>query len=118
MYAQPLADVEGLSLADLVSIASEQPVLDSADEDVLLSRASRGDPQAMEQLVLQNLRLAIDEAIRSRGLGLPQTDLVRVGVRTLLEAARSYDQVRHGRFSDHARIVVRRAMKESVGFSS
>lgn len=118
MHAQPISEFDELSLPDLVSMASDQPVLDYAHEDVLIRRAGQGDAEAMEQLVLQNLRIAIDEAIRTRGLGLPQTQLVRTGVRTLLDAASSYDPIRHGRFSAHARRHVRRAMQESVGLSS
>jgi DNA-directed RNA polymerase sigma subunit (sigma70/sigma32) len=63
---------------------------------------------------MRNLRIAIDEAIRTRGLGLPQRELVPTGVRTLLDAIRSYDPIVHGPFSSHVRAQVRRAMKASL----
>lgn len=117
MHAPPTSDFDGLSVGDLVLMASDQPVLDDAIEDALIRRAGEGDLGALEQLVLRNLRIAIDEAIRTRGLGLPQRKLVRTGVNTLVEAARSYDPIAHGRFSEHARTQVRSAMRESVGVS-
>jgi DNA-directed RNA polymerase sigma subunit (sigma70/sigma32) len=110
-------DLAQLSLGDLVAVASAQPLLDAQDEDALVTRAQSGDAQAREQLVMRNLRIAIDEAIRTRGLGLPQRKLVLTGVRTLLDAIRSYDRVVDGPFSSHVRERVRRALKASLSIS-
>jgi DNA-directed RNA polymerase sigma subunit (sigma70/sigma32) len=106
-----------LSVGDLVSMASAQPLLAAEEEACLVRRIHDGDPRAVEELVLGNLRIAIDEAIRTRGLGKPQRELVRTGVRTLVETARSYDPDRHGPFSLHARSTVRTAMIRSVDVS-
>ena len=106
-----------LSLGDLVSIASEQPLLAEEDEALLVRRIEKGDTRAVEALVVGNLRIALDEAIRTRGLGLPQQDLVRIGVRTLVEAARAFDPEQHGRFARHARSSVRKAMVRKVSVS-
>jgi DNA-directed RNA polymerase sigma subunit (sigma70/sigma32) len=110
-------DLDHLSLGDLVAVASAQPVLDAEDEDSLVQRAQHGDANAREQLVMRNLRIAIDEAIRTRGLGLPQRQLVPTGVRTLLAAIRSYDPIVDGPFSSHVRARVRRAMRASISVS-
>jgi DNA-directed RNA polymerase sigma subunit (sigma70/sigma32) len=117
MHGPVTSDFDGLNLSDLVSMASEQPVLDNANEDALIRRAGEGDAVALEQLVLGNLRIAIDEAIRTRGLGRPQRELVREGVSILVESARSYDPILHGRFSSHVRTRVRRAIRERTSFS-
>jgi DNA-directed RNA polymerase sigma subunit (sigma70/sigma32) len=111
------SDLAQLSLGDLVAVASAQPVLEAADEDSLVKRAQLGDAEASEQLVLRNLRIAIDEAIRTRGLGLPQRELVPTGVRTLLDAIRSYDPLADGPFSSHVRARVRRAMRAIISIS-
>jgi len=106
-----------LSVGDLVSIASEHPHL-AADEEIgIVERLRAGDPDALEELVRGNLRIAIDEAIRTRGLGPSQLQLVRAGVRTLVEAAQSYDPAQDGSFAEHARLRVRRTMIESVSVS-
>jgi DNA-directed RNA polymerase sigma subunit (sigma70/sigma32) len=109
--------LDHLSLGDLVAVASAQPVLDAEDEASLVKRAQLGDADASEQLVMRNLRIAIDEAIRTRGLGLPQRELVSTGVRTLLDAIRSYDAIADGPFASHVRARVRRAMRASLSIS-
>jgi DNA-directed RNA polymerase specialized sigma subunit len=40
-----------------------------------------------------------------------------MGVRALVEAARSYDPAEHGTFSSHARSSVRRVMVRNIGSS-
>lgn len=106
-----------ISVDDLVSMASEQPLLGEEDERGLIRRIQEGDPHAVEDLVRGCLRIAIDEAIRTRGLGLPQRDLVRLGVRSLVEAAQTYEPGLHGRFADHARAGVRETLIKSINFS-
>ena len=117
MVHAPLpTDFAQLSLGDLIAVASAQPVLDEQAEDSLLERARAGDLEAREMLVMGNLRIAIDESIRIRG-GLPQRKLMPTGVRTLLEAIRTYDPVVHGPFSSHVRARVRRGIRSSDAVS-
>lgn len=104
----------GVSLAELVTTASTEPVLDERGEALLARRVRDGDAEALERLIFGNLRVAVDEAIRNRGLGAPQRDLIRVGVRVLMEAARAYDPDLHGSFSSFTRSRVRRALSENV----
>jgi DNA-directed RNA polymerase sigma subunit (sigma70/sigma32) len=112
--AQPSTDLAHLSVANLVWMASAHPVLDEDHEDQLLRGAREGALEAIDELVLANLRIAVDEAIRARGLGLPQRKLVRLAAEAMLEAARTYDPTAHGRFSEHVRQRVRDALRESV----
>ena len=106
-----------LSVGDLVSMASAQPLLAEEDEQGLVRRIRNDDPDALEELVRGCLRIAIDEAIRIRGLGRPQRELVRLGVRSLVEAAQAYEPTVHGRFADHARASVRETLIRSINFS-
>jgi len=106
-----------LGVGDLVTMASEQPRLAHEEETRLVARIREGDAAAVESLVLGNLRIAVDEAIRTRGLGLPQRALVRTGVRTLVEAARTYEPAEHGAFSAYARTSVREALFKSISVS-
>jgi len=109
-------DLAELSLGDLIQVASAQPVLDEHDEDTLIARTRLGDPEARQQLMMRNLRVAIDEAIRRRGW-LPQRKLVPVVVSTLVEASRTYDPARDGSFSSYARSRVRLSMKQETAVS-
>jgi len=115
--AIPSGDLDALSVGALVSVASDQPPLDIGTERLLIDRARDGDPGALEELVMRSLRIAVDEAIKARGLGQSQRELVRTGVRTLMDTARRYDPDVHGVFSQHARRHVRLAMRERIGVS-
>jgi len=110
-------DLTALSVGNLVWMASAQPILDERSEDQLIESARTGDRRSIEELAMRNLRVVIDEAIRTRGLGMSQEGLVRVGVRALLDAARYYDPVVHGRFSIHLRGQVREAIQRTIGLS-
>jgi DNA-directed RNA polymerase sigma subunit (sigma70/sigma32) len=116
-YSIPGADLASLSIGSLVWMASAQPVLDERSEDELILSAREGSRDALEQLAMRNLRIAIDEAIRTRGLGLPQHELVRVGVSALVDAARYYDPQVDGRFSSHVRSRVRAAFHKTISVS-
>lgn len=116
-YSPPAADLATLSVDTLVWMASAHPVLDERSEDELIRLAREGHRDALEQLVLRNLRIVIDEAIRTRGPGMSQTKLVRVGVNALLEAAGHYDPRVHGRFSAHLRTRVRDAFSKTTSLS-
>jgi RNA polymerase primary sigma factor len=102
---------------DLVVSASSEPLLDEADEAALVRKVRAGDLRALERLVMGNLRVAVDEAIRHRGFGVPQSRLVRTGVSALMEAARSYRQETHGSFSTFAAARVREALSRDAKLS-
>ena len=115
MYS-PLA-VEELSVADLVVAASSAPLIDDRSESLLAERFRTGNAAALETLVRCNLRIAVDEAIRNRGLGTSQAELVRAGTRALVESARSFDPKRHESFAGHARAAVRHAITRRLSAS-
>jgi DNA-directed RNA polymerase sigma subunit (sigma70/sigma32) len=106
--------LRGASLDELVTTASREPVLDEQGEATLAGRWRDGDPAALERLVMGNLRIAVDEAIRNRGLGFSQQRLVRRGVAVLMDAASDYDPDRDGPFSSFARLRVRSALSQDV----
>lgn len=117
VHPLPTLDLSQLSLGDLIAVASAQPVIDEIDEGALIGRAREGDDEARERLVMGNLRVAIDEAIRTRGLGMPQRKLVPMGVRTLLEAIDTYEPSVDGAFSSYVRSRVRFAMRAGIAIS-
>ncbi len=114
---QTTSDLHALSLDNLVWLASAQPLLDDRTESELVARRGAGDRRATEKLVLSNVRVVLDEAIRARGLGRSQEILVRAGVRALVEAVRCYDAAEHGAFSDHLRDRVRAALRQAFEVS-
>ena len=107
-----LSDFHGIST--LVRQASEQPMLEPEREEHLVAQLRSGDPSAAETLVRQNLRMAIDEAILNRALGMPQTTLIRVGIDALKDATATYVSGHDITFREHARRVVRSAMMRAL----
>jgi RNA polymerase primary sigma factor len=101
-------------VGELVTTASREPLLDEERELALVRRVRDGDMEALERLVMSNLRVAVDEAIRNRGLGQSQRSLVRHGITVLLESARTYDPDAHGTFSRYVTDRVRNALSEDV----
>jgi DNA-directed RNA polymerase specialized sigma subunit len=101
-----------VSLADLVTTASCEPVIDETSESLLIESCREGHTGALEKLIRANLRIVIDEAIRERGLGERQADMVRRGLQALVESADRYDPSRDGSFSAYARGAVRNAIRQ------
>ena len=101
-------------VGELVTTASREPLLDEEHELALIRRFRQGDTEALERLLMSNLRVAVDEAIRNRGLGRSQGMLVRRGITVLIEAARTYDPDLHGPFSGYAGQRVRSTLSEDV----
>ncbi|MGD8319713.1 MAG: hypothetical protein PVJ02_04650 [Gemmatimonadota bacterium] len=101
------------SLRDFVEEASLQP-LPGPEDDALVAAAAAGDDEALDNLVRRHLRLVLDEVIVSRGEGVSSERLVRAGLRGLLASAAEYDLGRHGPFSHHARLAIRREIHAAL----
>jgi DNA-directed RNA polymerase sigma subunit (sigma70/sigma32) len=106
--------LDGAPIAELVVTASTEPVIDHSYEARLAELLVEGHCEVRQTLVRCNLRVAIDEAIRHRGLGESQARMVRRGVRALVEAAETYRPAAHGPFSDYVRSAVRSAIRGSA----
>ena len=107
-------DIDGVPVADLVARASNTRILDEREEALLVGRCVSGQDAALDALVRAHLRVAVDEAIRNRGLGARQDRLARAAARALVESAPEYDPGEHGSFSDWARRIVREAIKTAM----
>jgi DNA-directed RNA polymerase sigma subunit (sigma70/sigma32) len=102
------------TLDDFVRKASEQSVLDPEEELRLVERLDGGDGEALGDLVRPLVRVVIDEAIRHRGFGCPQAELIRHGMDALVAAARVYSPARDGALRKHVQEAVRAAMRETL----
>lgn len=107
-------DIADAPLADLVARASNIRILDEQEEALLVGRCLSGQEAALDVLVRAHLRLAVDEAIRNRGLGARQDRLARAAARALVESAPEYEPTEHGSFSEWARRIVRDAIKTAM----
>lgn len=107
------AEITAVPVADLIARASAGPMFDPG-EQARLERSVTDDGRARIALVHGHLRVAVDEAIRCRGLGRPQEHLVRAAAIALVEAAAAFDPNAHGSFERHARLAIRRAIDQAM----
>ncbi len=68
----------------------------------LLILAGRGDEQALEQLVIDNMALVRSVALKFKDRGTEYEDLVQIGTIGMLKAIRSFDTERGTAFSTYA----------------
>jgi DNA-directed RNA polymerase sigma subunit (sigma70/sigma32) len=108
-----LTDISSVPVKELVARASEQPVLDASDLERLVGSVD-SDTGARAELARAHLRLAVDEAIRNRGLGISQERLVREAATAVIEASNEYDPGRDGSFRRYARTRIRRALDRAM----
>ena len=107
-------DLTSTTVEELVIGASKEPVLDEEREAQLAAHFHARAEDVLTVLVRTHLRVAVDEAIRSRGLGLRQEILVREAARALLEAAPGYDPSTDGSFREYSRRVAREAIAREL----
>jgi RNA polymerase sigma factor (sigma-70 family) len=83
------------------------------ERDVIRA-AARGDRDARDRLLVENLPLVRRIAARYRGVGLPYEDLVQEGSLGLLDAIAHYDASRGVCFDAYARFRVQRAIRNAL----
>ena len=95
--------------------AMRAPLLDAEHERELAENwRSRGDENALHELITAYLRLVVAMASRFRHYGLPMSDLVQEGNVGLMQAASRFEPERGVRFSTYASWWVRSAMQDFV----
>ena len=91
------------------------PLLSREREQALaLAWRDRHDQGALHELILAYSRLVVAAAVRLRGYGLPQGDLIQEGNIGLMEAATRFDPDRAIRFSTYAAWWIRAGMQDYI----
>jgi RNA polymerase primary sigma factor len=94
-------------------------VLTPEEEKDLVHRVKRGDPTALNPLILGNLRFVVSIARRYQGKGLSLLELINEGNLGLYKAAKRYDPSRDVKFISYAvwwiRQSIQKALFEQVG---
>lgn len=100
-----VAELKSVSSSDwsgIVRMANAQRILEKGEERALLKRAAEGDERARDELVITHLRLCVTMAIKSRGYGLPDSDLVTEAVTGLIIAIDKFDPAHDTRLATYA----------------
>ena len=89
-------------------------VLSPEEERELLIRAKKGDREAIEKLVIHNLKFVVHIAKQYAGYGIPLSDLINEGNLGLLKAIQRFDPKKGVRFLSYAIFWIRQAILRTL----
>jgi RNA polymerase primary sigma factor len=90
------------------------PLLSREEEVELATRAQAGDQEALDKLIVSNLRYVVSVARRYLGYGLSLADLINEGNIGLIQAARRFDPTRGVKFITYAVWWIRQAVTHAL----
>lgn len=94
------------------------PLLTFDEERALANKIAAGDEEAVDTMVMHNLRLVVSIAKKYTGCGLSLLDLIQEGNTGLIEAAHKYDVNKGFRFSTYATWWVRQKIGRALSDQS
>ncbi len=97
---------------------SKIPLLTFEEERELAVRISNGDEDAVDEMVLHNLRLVVAVAKKYKGCGLSMLDLIQEGNIGLIEGAKKFDLSKGYRFSTYATWWIRQKIGRALSNQS
>lgn len=93
---------------------ANQPLLTTDDEVELAQKIRQGDEQALERLILGNVRFVVTVAKKYQNMGLPLSDLISAGNIGLIIAAKRFDETRGIKFCSYAVWWIRQYILQSI----
>ena len=109
---------DSASLTKYLSDISRIPMVTAEEEVDLAIRIKEGDPKALEELVLANLRFVVSVAKQYQFNGLNLHDLINEGNLGLVRAATKFDQTRGFKFISYAVWWIRQGIIQALAEKS
>lgn len=112
------APVSETSLKHYLNSISKYKPLTKAQEFELGERIQQGDTEAINTLILCNLKFVVSIANRYRNTGLPISDLINQGNLGLVEAAKRFDHTKDVKFISYAVWWIRQSIIQALAEQS
>jgi len=99
---QSITDRSDTALKSYLKDVNKYPLLSASDEKKLGKQIKDGDKNALDKLVVSNLRFVISVAKQYQGQGIDLIDLIQEGNEGLMEAAKKWDVDKGFKFISYA----------------
>ena len=106
--------VSGDSLQAYLRRINTIPLLSREEEVELATRAQAGEQEALDKLIVSNLRYVVSVARKYPGYGLSLADLINEGNIGMIQAAKRFDPTRGVKFITYAVWWIRQAITHAV----
>ena len=113
-----ITDRSNLALNDYLKDISKIHLLTKEEEITVATEAKKGNKQAIDRLVIANLRFVVSVAKQYQGQGLSLIDLVNEGNIGLIKAANKFDVDRGFRFISYAVWWIRQSILQAISDQS
>jgi len=114
----PIPPVSESSIKHYLNTISRYKPLSKDQEYALGVRIQEGDEEALNTLILSNLKFVVSIANRYRNTGLPISDLINQGNLGLVEAAKRFDHTKGVKFISYAVWWIRQAIIQALAEQS
>lgn len=111
---QQITNRESLSLDKYLDDISRIPLIANTEEIELSTRIKKGDKDALEKLIIANLRFVISVAKQYQHQGLSLPDLINEGNLGLIKAAQRFDSTRGFKFISYAVWWIRQSILQAL----
>lgn len=101
-------------LADI----SREELITAEEETLLAQKIKTGDQQALEKLIVANLRFVVSVAKQYQNQGLTLSDLINEGNVGLIKAAGRFDETRGFKFISYAVWWIRQSIVQAIAVNS
>ncbi|MFA6056811.1 MAG: RNA polymerase sigma factor RpoD/SigA [Taibaiella sp.] len=105
---------ESYSLEKYLQEIGKVSLLSAKEEEFLAKRIKQGDNNALQQLVLANLRFVVSVAKQYQNQGIALSDLINEGNLGLITAAERYDETKGFKFISYAVWWIRQSILQAL----
>jgi RNA polymerase primary sigma factor len=116
--AKLITNRDSQSIDKYLADISKEGMINAEEETELAQKIRAGDAQALEKLIVSNLRFVVSVAKQYQNQGLTLSDLINEGNLGLIKAAKRFDETRGFKFISYAVWWIRQSIVQAVAVNS